>query len=169
MGRNLAWATLVVAAALLESTWLDAIRVMEVVPDLTLLLVVYFAVGNGPERAMFTGVLGGLFQDVARNNVIGHMVLCYVIVGYAAGRIAARLATEHPAVKLSLVFLSSLVVGLLSIMIRYVQDPGIGALDNIVARVVPGAFYTTLFTPLLFFALDKSFRRSEWAFHGGSV
>jgi rod shape-determining protein MreD len=165
----LAWAALVVAVALLETTWLEAVRVMDVVPDLTLLLVVYFAIANGPERAMFTGVLGGLFQDVARNAVLGHNVLCYVVVGYVSGRIATRLATEHPAVKSGLVFMASLALGLLSIIILYVQDPGISALNNIVARVVPGAFYTALFTPVLFFALDRSFRRSEWAFHGGAV
>lgn len=169
MRRNLYWTVTVIAASLLETTWVEAIRVMDVVPNLTLLLVVYFGVMNGPERAMFTGLLGGLFNDVASNAVLGHHVLCYVIVGYLVGRISARLATEHPAVKAGLVFLSGLAFGLISTTVAYVQDPGIGAVHDIAARVVPGAFYSALFTPVLFFVLDFSFRREDWAAHGGTA
>ena len=169
MRRNLYWAMTVIVASLLETTWVEAIRVMDVVPDLTLLIVVYFGVMNGPERAMFTGLLGGVFQDVASNSVLGHHVLCYVIVGYAVGRISARLATEHPAVKAGLVFLSGLAFGLISTMVLYVQNPDSGAMHSIAARAVPGAFYSALFTPVLFFVLDFTFRREDWAVHGGTA
>ena len=91
MRRNLLWAVIVVATALVQTTWLDAIRLQGVLPDLTLLLVVYFAIADGEERAMFTGVLGGLYQDVAGNAVLGHHIVCHVIVGYVAGRVAQRL------------------------------------------------------------------------------
>jgi len=169
MRRNLYWATAVIVVSLLETTWVEAIRVMDVAPDLTLLMVVYFGVMNGPERAMLTGLLGGVFHDVASNAVLGHHVLCYVIIGYAVGRISARLATEHPAVKAGLVFLSGLAFGLISVTILYVQNPDTGALHNIAARVVPGAFYSALFTPVMFFLLDFAFRRNDWAVHGGTA
>jgi len=167
MRRNLLWAIAVTAAALIETTWLKSISVMDVTPNLTLLMVIYFAITEGEERAMFTGALGGMFQDVARSAVLGHHVLCLVIVGYASGRIATRLVTEHPAVKAGLVFCASIVFGLLQILVQYVQDPGLEAMHNIIARVVPGAFYTALFTPILFFLLDRSFRHRNLALNGG--
>jgi len=166
--RNLFWAVAVTAAALVETTWLKSISVMDVTPNLTLLMVIYFAIAEGEERAMFTGVLGGVFQDVARATVLGHHVLCLVIVGYASGRIATRLVTEHPAVKAGLVFCASVIAGLLQILIQYVQDPDLAAMHNIIVRVVPGAFYTALFTPVLFFLLDRSFRHRNLAMNGGA-
>lgn len=169
MRRNLLWAIAVTAAALIETTWLKAISVMDVTPNLTLLMVIYFAIADGEERAMFTGAVGGVFQDVARSAVLGHHVLCLVIVGYASGRIATRLVTEHPAVKAGLVFCASIVCGLLEILVQYVQDPNLAAMHNIVARVVPGAFYTALFTPVLFFLLDRSFRHRSFALNGGAT
>lgn len=165
--RNLYWAIAVMVAALVETTWLKAISVMDVTPNLTLLLVIYFAMADGEERAMFTGAMGGLFQDVARSTVLGHHVLCLVLVGYASGRIATRLVTEHPAVKAGLVFCASIVYGLLAILVQYVQTPDLAAMHNIVARVVPGAFYTALFTPVLFFLLDRSFRHRNLTLDGG--
>jgi rod shape-determining protein MreD len=156
--RNTLWAVAVIAAALLETTWLEAIRVWNVVPDLTLLMVIYFAITYGEERAMFTGIVGGIFQDVSTNAGLGHHILCHVVVGYAAARVASRLVTHHPAVKAGLVFCASAAYGILDIMVAYLQDPNYFVIYNVFARVVPASFYTAIFTPLLFFLLDRRFR-----------
>jgi rod shape-determining protein MreD len=159
--RNLLWAVVVVAAALIQTTWLDSIRVQGVLPDLTLLVVLYFAIAEGEERAMFTGVLGGLYEDVAGNTVLGHHILCLVVIGYAAGRLAHRLITEHPAVKVGLVLCAGVAHGLLFTCIQYVQTPEMRAFHTILASVVPGAFYTAVVTPVVFFLLARSFRRRD--------
>lgn len=168
MRRNILWAVITIASALIQMTWLDAIRVQGVLPDLTLLLVLYFAISEGEERAMFTGFLGGLCQDVTYNTVLGHHILCNVIIGYTIGRAARRLITEHPAVKVGVVFCSSVVHGVLFTFIQYVQTPHMSAARTIFATVLPGAFYTALMTPLMFYALDRLFRtREESALQGG--
>ena len=68
-------------------------------------------------------------------------------------------ATAFPAVKTGLVFVSAAVFRLLFLLIQYVQDPGAGILDRVVAQVVPAAFYTALVTPIVFLILDSVFRR----------
>ena len=158
MRRNVLWLVIIIATALIQATWLDAVRVAGVVPDLILLLVVYFAIAFGEERAMYTGVIGGLFQDVANTTSIGHNVLCHVIVAYATGRIANRLVTENPAIKTALVLCAALAHGLLHSVLRYAAQPHLANVGDIVARVVPIAFYTAIATPLIFFMLDRIFR-----------
>jgi rod shape-determining protein MreD len=159
MRKNIMWAVIVVTAALIQTTWLDAIRIAGVVPDLTLLLVVYFAVNEGEERAMFTGVLAGVFQDVASRAALGHHVLCLVLIGYTVGRLTTRLITEHPAIKAGLVFAAGLVNGIVYTAILYVQEPSVTAARTIAAHVVPTAFYTAFVTPFVFLLLSKPFRR----------
>ncbi len=166
MRRNLWWAVLVVAVALIQTTWLKGIRVQGVLPDLTLLLVVYFAIAEGEERAMFTGALGGVCQDVASSMVLGHHVLCNVVVGFVVGRVARRLIMEHPVVKVALVLCASLLNGLLFTSVEYVQTPSMSALHRIMTTVVPGAFYTALVTPLVFIMLGRAFRKPEETPHG---
>jgi len=168
MRRNVWWAAVVIAAALIQTTWLDAIRLQGVLPDLTLLLVVYFAIAEGEERAMLTGVLGGLYQDVAGDAVLGHHVLCHVIAGYTVGRVARRLIMEHPMVQVGLVMGASLLHGVLFTAVEYVQTPAKSALHTWVTTVVPGAFYTALLTPVVFFVLARSFRRDPEALGGGN-
>lgn len=167
MRRNFLWAGVVIVAALLQMTWLDVVEVGQVRPDLPLLIVVYFALADGEERAMFSGVLAGVFQDIAGNNSLGHHVLCHVLIAYTVGRLAARLVTEHPAVKMILVFLASLVYGLMFHTIEYIQNPNVNLLNIIVALVVPAAFYTALVTPLVFAFLTRAFHGAEAPLQAG--
>jgi rod shape-determining protein MreD len=161
MRKNLLWLVAVVVMALVQSTWPDVLKVQGVTPDLTLLLVVFFALLDGEERAMLTGAIGGVYQDVASEAVLGHHVICLVIVGYMAGRLATRLITDHPAVRVGVVFLAGLVHGVIFTAIAYVQRPDLSALYTIGVAVVPAAFYTALFTPLVYFILTRLFRRTD--------
>lgn len=159
MRRNIGWVAVIIVAALLESTWLKGISIQDVLPDLTLLVVVYFALPAGEERAMFTGLIAGLLKDVTENARLGHNVLALVIVGYAVGRLSHRLVTDHPAVKAGLVFVASLLNGALYVTVQYVQEPSISATYVILTGKVPTAFYTAIVTPVVFFLLDLWFRR----------
>jgi rod shape-determining protein MreD len=155
--RNMLWAVVIVALALLQYTWLDALRLGDVVPDLTVLLVVYFALNGSIERAILTGALAGVFHDVIHASVLGHHVLVYVAVGYAAGQMSARLVLDHPAVKAGLVFLAALSAGVLYFLLNYVQHPSAGLLAPLVKEAVPQAFYTALATPIVFAVLNRLF------------
>jgi len=168
MRKNILWAVVVVATALLQTTWLDAIRLQGVLPDLTLLLVLYFAMFHGEERAMFTGLLGGLYQDVAGDSLLGHHILCHVLIGFWVARLARRLITEHPAVKVGVVLCAAVVHGAFYTFIQYVQTPDMSAVHTIFATVMPGAFYTALVTPIVFLLLERSLHFDEEAFQGGA-
>lgn len=161
MRRQVYWGALVVITALVQTTWLDALRVEGVLPDLILLLIVYAAIAAGEESAMAIGVLGGIYQDVAGDAVLGHYVLCNAVVGYAAGKLARRLLSEHPAVKVALTFGAALLHGVLFTAVSYVQDPNLMVMRTIFSSVVPGAFYTALMTPFVFFLISWLFREKR--------
>ena len=157
MVRNVLWVIFVVCAALIHTTWPDFLKIQGVMPDLVLMLVVYFSITAGEERAMFTGALGGIYQDVASKAVLGHNVLCLVVVGYAVGRISTRLVTAHPAVKVGLVFLAGVAQGILYTCIAYIREPDTPVVQTIFSVVVPASFYTALITPFVFLVLDRVF------------
>jgi rod shape-determining protein MreD len=157
MLHNILWLVTVVVMALVQTTWPDFLTLQGRTPDLTLILVVYFAIVDGEERAMFTGAVGGLYQDVASRVDLGHNILCLVLIAYAVGRLSTRLVTEHPAVKAGLVFLACVAQGILYTFVLYVQEPATPVVGTIVTVVVPSAFYTALITPFVFFALSRLF------------
>lgn len=154
MRTNILWAILVVITALIEAIWPYTLRIQAVVPQLVLLLVVYFAITEGEERAMFTGLLGGIFKDVAADAALGHHVLCLVVVGYFVGAMSKRLITDNPAVKAGAVFCASVTHSILYIAVDYIQRADAGNVYALFATVFPQAFYTALMTPILFLMLS---------------
>ena len=163
MMKNIVWIVTVIVAALVHTTWPDILKLQGVAPDIALLLVVYLAIAEGEERAMFTGVIAGAYQDVASDTVLGQHVLCLVIIGYVAGRVSTRLITEHPAVKAGLVLFAALIHGMLYTFIAYVQNPANSVLYPFLSSVIPGAFYTALITPLAFLVFTWVLQREEVA------
>jgi rod shape-determining protein MreD len=155
MRQNSVWAAMVIAAALLEATWPQALSLQRVVPDLIVVLVVYFSIAEGAERGMYTGVLGGMFQDVAGNTGIGHHILCLVIIAYVVGRMASRLITENPYVKTVTVLLASMVHGILYLAVEYVQKVDMNALKMMSFSIVPQACFTALLTPFVFLLVSR--------------
>lgn len=161
MKRHLLWLFIVVGTALLQTMWPDFLTVRGVAPDLVLLLVVYFGLVDGEERAMLTGVVGGMYQDVASGAVLGHHVLCLVIVGYTIGRVSTRLMTDHPAIRTLLVLFAGAAHGALYTAVSYVQRPDIATVYTIAVIVIPTAFYTALLTPVVYFVLERLFRKPD--------
>ena len=159
--KNLLWALGVIVTALIQTSWLDSLQIFGAIPDLNVLIVVYFALREGEERGMFTGLFGGILEDVASNATLGHHVLGLVLVAYAVGRVRLRLLTDHPAVRVCLVFAASLLEGILFMAILFVQQPEIPALNLLAARIVPGAFYTAILTPVWFLGFDWVLRRFQ--------
>ncbi len=73
--------------------------------DLTLLVTVYFAVSRRSQIAgLMVGALIGLAQDSLSDGPIGLFGMVKTIVGYTASSLGARIDTEHPGIRLLVVF-----------------------------------------------------------------
>ena len=163
MLRNAEWIIAIIVMALLQTNWPDVLKLQNVVPDLMLALVVYLALKESAERAMFTGVFGGIVLDVASNSVLGHHVLCLVLGGYTIAQLSRRIISEHPAIKVGLVLAAAFANGVLYTMIQYIQNPGMPFIYTVITSVAPAAFFTALLTPLLFFLLSRTLHHKHVA------
>lgn len=81
-----------VTALLLQTTVLARLPLPGGPPDLLLVVVVAFAVAEGPLSGTVTGFAAGLLADLGSDHELGRLALVYVLVGYGAG----LLATDRP-------------------------------------------------------------------------
>lgn len=156
------WGLFTLLAAMIQTNWPNLLKLQEVSPDIILVFLVYFAIAFGEEWAMFTGLLGGLYLDVAVGTTLGHHVLCYVVTGYILGRLSTRLITEHAAIKAGAVFMAGAGWGVLYASIQYVQRPQSGMIQPLISNIIPTAFYSAILTPLVFVTLDRIFHRRDY-------
>jgi len=156
--KHIGWLVLTIVAAVVHTAWPDFLRFQGVQPDLVLLLVVYFGLTEGEERAMWTGALGGIYLDTIAETTLGHHVLALVITGYLAGRISTRLITDHPAVKAAMVFVAVVFNGVVFLAITFVQQSTAALAYAFFASVIPTAFYSAIVTFLVFGVLSAMAR-----------
>jgi rod shape-determining protein MreD len=83
--RFLLGAATVLTALLLQTTVLTRLPLPGGAPDLLLVLVVGFALVEGPLSGTVTGFVAGLLADLGADHELGRTALVLAVVGYAAG------------------------------------------------------------------------------------
>lgn len=78
-------ALLVVTALLLQTTVVGRLPLPGSPPDLVLVVVLAFALAEGPLSGMVTGFVAGLLADLSSDHALGRLALAYVVVGYLVG------------------------------------------------------------------------------------
>jgi rod shape-determining protein MreD len=83
--RVLLGAAAVLTALLLQTSVLARLPLPGSAPDLLLVLVVAFALVEGPLSGTVTGFAAGLLADLGSDHELGRAALAYALVGYVAG------------------------------------------------------------------------------------
>jgi rod shape-determining protein MreD len=85
--RFLLGAVSIVTALLLQITVVGRLPVPGAPPDLLLLLVLAFALAEGPTAGMATGFVAGMLADGLSTHEMGRLALCYALAGYVIGNL----------------------------------------------------------------------------------
>lgn len=83
--RFLLGAASVLTALLLQLAVVARLPLPGAAPDLVLVLVVAFALAEGPMSGMVTGFVAGMLADGLSVHEIGRLALAYAVAGYVAG------------------------------------------------------------------------------------
>ena len=83
--RALLSVAVLLTALLLQSTVLSRLPLPGGAPDLLLVVVVAFALTEGPLSGTLTGFTAGLLTDLGADHELGRTALALALVGYGAG------------------------------------------------------------------------------------
>jgi rod shape-determining protein MreD len=95
---------IVYAAALLETSLADVVRVGHVTPDLFALVAVVWLLLVPAERSFLVAGAIGLAADLIAPGRVGLGLACFLLVGYGVARLRARCELEHLVGRLAVVF-----------------------------------------------------------------
>jgi len=139
----------IVSAVLLQTT-VFAKTLFGVAPDLVLVVVISFALLEGPMAGATSGFFGGLLRDLLLNAPKGLTGLSYLLVGYAVGRIRPYVQSMSVFVPIAAIFLGSVAgTGLYEILQGLLGQQTVSWAMG--ARVVVlTAVYNTLLAPLVY-------------------
>lgn len=158
--RSLLGAATVLTALLLQTTVLTRLPLPGGPPDLLLVLVVGFALVEGPLSGTVTGFVVGLLADLGSDHELGRAALVYALVGYAAGR--AQDDRSRSLVRSLLVVAAAAVGAVVAYALEglLLGDPRVTG--SAIWRSLAGTLtYSVLLTPLVVPAVGALVRRLD--------
>jgi rod shape-determining protein MreD len=164
--------TLKIAVSLIVAAIIQALLAPPIVPvaagrwmgyiDWLLLVVVYVGLQRDPVQALLTGTAAGIMQDsLSGGRGFGVSGMAYLIAAYISDRIAAWIVVDNMLVRFSAIVAGSLVsvaVRLVFYRLLHVELPNLSG-GNIAATLVFGLFANLIVSVLLYFALDRVFKK----------
>jgi len=135
---------------LLQTTVFARIELFGVTPDLVLVLVICFALLEGPTTGAVVGFSSGLLRDLLLTSPKGLTGLSYLTIGYVVGSVRPYVESTSVMVPVTGVFLGSLAAtslyGLLEALLGLETVP-FGRTVQVVLLV---AVYNTLLVPFVY-------------------
>jgi len=95
---------LLILAFILQTTWVHALEISAVKPDLILLVLVYIALRAGELEATLLGFCIGFLQDIYMPADLGLNALVNALVGFAVGYGRTGIVADSIQVQVALVF-----------------------------------------------------------------
>ncbi len=108
-----------VLLVILESTVINNIQILSVVPNLTLVYVVIISIYKEKEVSIPLVLFVGLIKDILCNGIFGLSMISYVIIAYLITRVNYKLYKENYLTIFIITVLSTLIDTVLSILATY--------------------------------------------------
>jgi len=134
----------------IENSIIKLISINGIVPDLSLIFLIFFGFKESQVKSTITGLIIGLFVDIFNFNLVGLTSLAKSVTGFLSSYFQQIKKNVTPSrIALSVLVLSLIHNIIIQIILSIGTDTGI--LKLIVYKSVPGAVYTTIFAVIINF------------------
>lgn len=163
MKRGTLFALTLLTAVLLQTTVFAKLRILDVSPDLLLVVVISFALLEGPTIGSVVGFAGGFMRDLLLDAPTGLTGLSYLLVGYMVGIARPYISSSTIFVPLAGIFAGTMVATGLYEIFQALLGERTPPPSRAVQVVVLTALYNTLLVPFIYPLLRRivNFYRPE--------
>jgi len=140
---------------ILQSTIFNELIIAGVKPDLILIIVIFFALFNGPWQGSIVGLGLGFLEDILFAKYIGLNALTKFFIGLIVGLIEKRMYKDNFLVPLICLFLGSIIYSLLYFICANLTGYPLSFIQLLHVSL-PMAIYNTCFAPFIYGGFYKA-------------
>ena len=138
---------------LLEATWLHQVAIFEIVPNLSLILIVHWGLLQGSARGRRLGLWIGLLEDFLFHKVVGFYGLIYYLLGHLCGLLKRDFYKGHYILPLLLVAAGDFIYGILHYLLLYFLQGNLHFAFYLTNKILPEMFYSAVCSVPIYFLL----------------
>mgnify|MGYP001217470021 CR=1 FL=1 len=142
-----------IGCSLLQSTWLNAVAVYAVIPDLALLVVVYTAFHNVKAEGIAAGFLSGLLQDFISSAPLGFNAFVRTVVSFGFNLISGNFYIDRILMPMLFGASATLIKALATAILALVFPAFVHGYDFLDRILWIETAYNAVLAPVLFFLL----------------
>ena len=150
---------------IISSTWLQYTAIFGIIPNLTLVIVVCYALLRDDTEAAIVGFLAGLLQDILFGQIIGISALLMMFTGFLAAKPFKEYYQENYIIPLVVVSIASLAYETAFYIINFLLLGRVNFIRYFGQIILPTAAYNILASIIIYrliYALNqKLLKRDE--------
>ncbi len=144
---------ILVAAVILQTTVLHHVAILDVKPDLALIILVFFSIRRGAWIGQTAGFTMGLVEDFLSLSPLGFHSFIKTLIGYVYGNIHGKIYVDPIFFPLLIVLTATMLKGLLMVVLIFIFNISLSFEGYFSWRFWLEAGYNLLLTPLVFLVL----------------
>jgi len=142
-----------VALVIAETTFMNAIEIAGIRPDLAVLAVVVASSRMEFQKALGVAFVLGITRDFASVGIVGMNGFCLTLMAYFLISAQSLLLTENMNAQIFAAFAGSMVFGCAFVFLKLVFGYEPGSVYSVFWMIIGTSVYTALLAPLAFWSL----------------
>jgi len=146
-------ALLVALLVIVQSTWLDAVAVLGVVPDLSMIALIYVSFRNESLQGQVAGFVAGLLQDGVSSSPFGLNAFVKTCLAWAFNALSGKFYIDGVFVPMAFGLAGTLAKAVLTLVLSWIFPAVVATYDFLGPALWVEAAYNAALSPVLFLAL----------------
>lgn len=139
--------------ALFNTSFVNYLGILSVLPDIFLVYVVCVGLLDGSITAGLVGLIGGLFIDTTAGSVLGMYTFVYLLIGLLCGIKVRELENDNVLKPLVFTAAATLISGVLIMVITKLSGTYIAFFYGFVRYYLPAILYNCIILEVVYFLL----------------
>jgi len=146
--------SLLIVSVFIQSTWLSSIAVLGVIPDISLVILIWVSFKNGPIEGAFSGFLAGLAEDCISASPLGFHTFLKTIVASITSLLHGSFAIDRIFIPFILGCGATLFKAIAASILSLLFGPSIHVYNFFARDIWIEVAYNGLLSPFFFFLLS---------------
>ncbi len=146
---------LVMGCIILQSTLVPFLKIINVHPDIVLMVIIAISVLLGFKMGTLFGFIAGLLLDISTGGTVGIYASVYTLIGFSSGLMEKKVFKDNFLLPLVFCFVGTFIKGFLEyILLRY-SGISVSFISSFGVVVFPEAIYNAIMAPFVYYLIYR--------------